>query len=67
MEDLQQPEEAGANLLVDWSVALTAVRASLGELKGYCLEYPFESPEEEIWFFKTGKPRFYQWLIFYGE
>ena len=46
---------------------LSLVRGYLHQLKRYVLENPFESKEEEIWFFKYQKPRFYQWEIYYHE
>ncbi len=47
--------------------AVLIVHRYLDELKQIIEKYPFAGEQEEIWFFKTEKPRFYRWLIFYTE
>jgi len=47
--------------------AILTVQKYLNELKSLVDTKPFSSEQEEIWFFKEEKPRFYRWLIFYAE
>ncbi|WP_175632321.1 RteC domain-containing protein [Pedobacter ghigonis] len=47
--------------------AILIVQKYLDELKALVDANPFLGEEEEIWFFKIEKPRFYRWLIFYTE
>ncbi|QIL40630.1 hypothetical protein G7074_15970 [Pedobacter sp. HDW13] len=47
--------------------AILIVQKYLDELKVLVDANPFLGEEEEIWFFKIEKPRFYRWLIFYTE
>ncbi|WP_316824740.1 RteC domain-containing protein [Pedobacter miscanthi] len=47
--------------------AVLTVHRYLDELKQIIEKYPFADEDEEIWFFKTEKPMFYRWLIFYTE
>jgi hypothetical protein len=47
--------------------SVLAVQQHLDELKELVDRYSFTDEDEEIWFFKSEKPRFYRWLIFYSE
>jgi hypothetical protein len=47
--------------------AVLTVQQYLDELKELVDRYSFANEGEEIWFFKSEKPRFYRWLIFYSE
>lgn len=47
--------------------AMLVVQGYLYELKDELKSYQFENQEEEIWFFKIEKPRFYSWFIYYKE
>lgn len=57
-------EKCGVKGLI---VNIPIIRKYLKLLRELALKHPFESPEEEIRFFKTIKPKFYQWLIYYVE
>ena len=47
--------------------ALKPVRASLKKLRGLVLDRPFSSVEEEVRFFKSIKPEFYKWQVYFSE
>ncbi|MCZ4223526.1 RteC domain-containing protein [Pedobacter rhodius] len=49
------------------SEILKAVRESLRQLKEYILANPFIDDDEQIWFFKYIKPKFYCLRLFYLE
>lgn len=49
------------------SEILRSVRESLRKLKEYILTHPFRDDEEQIWFFKCVKPKFYSLKLFYLE
>ncbi|ALL05614.1 hypothetical protein AQ505_08975 [Pedobacter sp. PACM 27299] len=66
MDDLKSNEQSqspGRELFIS---NLDAVVRHLSGLKHWSLSQEF-SPAQEIWFFKTQKPRFYRWKIFYVE
>jgi len=44
---------------------IPVVRKYLGLLRELAESHSFETPEQEIQFFKSVKPKFYQWLIYY--
>lgn len=64
LEDLNNSTVSKKQMLKD---AIFIVQKYLDQLKALLEANPFEDEEEEIWFFKTEKPRFYRWLIFYTE
>jgi len=47
--------------------SILTVQHYLDELKVLVDRYSFANEDEEIWFFKSEKPRFCRWLIFYSE
>jgi hypothetical protein len=49
------------------SKILKAVREALRKLKEYILANQFKDEDEQIWFFKTVKPKFYSLRLFYLE
>lgn len=49
------------------SEILKSVREALKKLKEYILTHPFKHDEEQIWFFKCVKPKFYSLRLFYLE
>src|SRR5689334_14011982 len=63
-EDLNNSTMPKNQMLKD---AILIVQKYLAQLKALVEANPFKGEEEEIWFFKTEKPRFYRWLIFYTE
>jgi len=64
LEDLNNSTVPKNQMLKD---AILIVQKYLDQLKALVDANPFSCEEEEIWFFKTEKPRFYRWLIFYTE
>ncbi len=46
---------------------LMVVKGYLSRLREKVLETGFSGTEEEAWFFKFGKPRFYQWQVYCVE
>ena len=64
LEDLKGGTIPKSQMLKD---AILIVQKYLDELKVLVNANPFLDEEEEIWFFKIEKPRFYRWLIFYTE
>lgn len=64
LEDLNNSTLPKNQILKD---AILIVQKYLAQLKALVDANPFKCEEEEIWFFKTEKPRFYRWLIFYTE
>lgn len=49
------------------TTALKPVRASLKKLRGLVVDKPFGSVEQEIKFFKSIKPEFYKWQVYFSE
>ncbi|RYY52338.1 MAG: hypothetical protein EOO05_22035, partial [Chitinophagaceae bacterium] len=49
------------------TTALKPVRASLKKLRGLVVDKPFSSVEQEIKFFKSIKPDFYKWQVYFSE
>jgi len=66
-QDLEQLAFQSNEPLNKLTGALKLVRASLEKLKQDVFSHPFTNKHEEIHFFKTVKPAFYQWQIFYTE
>lgn len=64
LEDLNNSTMPKNQMLKD---AILIVQKYLAQLKALVEANSFKDEEEEIWFFKTEKPRFYRWLIFYTE
>jgi hypothetical protein len=65
-EELQQMERDGSySLLQIYESCIGIVGTALEQLKDLVLTHPFISPEEEVLFFKTIKPRFYAHLLYY--
>ena len=66
-EDLQLADDLGQPTVNRLSLNLTIVCKYLNSLRVRVAETGFVSVEEEIDFFKWGKPRFYRWMIYYQE
>ncbi|WP_316847104.1 RteC domain-containing protein [Pedobacter psychrodurus] len=66
-ETLEKLEEEKDTKLEVLKRSILTVQKYLDELKELVDRYAFANEDEEIWFFKSEKPRFYRWLIFYSE
>ncbi|HVM86874.1 MAG TPA: RteC domain-containing protein [Puia sp.] len=55
------------NIIQAAKLAVLTTKRCMTDLKSYVLAHPFESPEEEVHFFKTIKPRFYACMLYYSR
>lgn len=64
-EQLDVIEQEEENILYRAEKSIHATKAAMEQLRNYISSYKFESPSEEIHFFKEIKPRFYSKLIYH--
>ena len=66
-EQINQIVEVEIDTFKLLSEILKVVREALKKLKEYILDHPFKDDDEQIWFFKCVKPKFYSLRLFYLE
>jgi hypothetical protein len=65
--EIQQISVSKVGQLCYYEACIKIYVAALEKLKGYFLQTSFKNKQEEVYFFKTVKPKFVSKLIFYNE
>lgn len=66
-DELKKIEEEEINQIVKTEKSINCISQCLSQLKEYICNNPFQSKEEEIYFFKHTKPSIYFNLIYFAE